>query len=161
VHWDRRLDARVGAALLSIQAVKGVAIGDGIEVAGGGGRQAHDSIGYDRSTTRFTRPSNRAGGIEGGMTNGEIVRLRAYLKPLATIPDPLPSVDLVTKESSPADVERTDTVPIVAAGVVGEAMVAIVLADAAMEKFGADSVDEIVANWQAFSARTAARFRSP
>ena len=150
VHWDRRLDARLGAAMLSIQAVKGVAIGDGIEVAGGGGREAHDPIGYDPFARGFTRPTNRAGGIEGGMTNGEIVRLRAYLKPLATLPEPLPSVDLVTKERSVADVERTDTVPIVAAGVVGEAMAALVLADAMLEKFGGDSLRETRTNLDAY-----------
>jgi chorismate synthase len=150
VHWDRRLDARLGAALISIQAVKGMAVGDGIEVAGGGGRDAHDPIGYDPSTRRFTRPSNRAGGIEGGMTNGAILRLRAYLKPLATIPDALPSVDLVTKEPSPAAVERTDTVPIVAAGVVGEAMTSLVLADAMLEKFGGDSLRETKVNLDAY-----------
>ena len=150
VHWDRRLDARLGAAMLSIQAVKGVAIGDGIEVAGGGGREAHDLIGYDPSARGFTRPTNRAGGIEGGMTNGEIVRLHAYLKPLATLPEPLPSVDLVTKQRSVADVERTDTVPIVAAGVVGEAMAALVLADAMLEKFGGDSLRETRANLDAY-----------
>jgi chorismate synthase len=153
VHWDRRLDARLGAAMLSIQAVKGVAIGDGIQVAGGGGREAHDPIGYDPSARAFTRPSNRAGGIEGGMTNGEIVRLRAYLKPLATIPDALPSVDLVTKERSVADVLRTDTVPIVAAGVVGEAMASLVLADAMLEKFGGDALRETRANLDAYLRR--------
>ena len=141
-HWDRRLDARLGAALLSIQAVKGVCIGDGLEVAGGGGREAHDPIGYDPTARRFTRPSNRAGGIEGGMTNGEIVRLRGYLKPLATLPRALPSVDLTTKALSEADVERTDTVPIVAAGVVAEAMTALVLADSMLEKLGGDSLRE-------------------
>jgi chorismate synthase len=146
VHWDLRLDARLGAALLSIQAIKGVAIGDGIEVAGGGGRAAHDPIGYEPSMRAFTRASNRAGGIEGGMTNGEIVRLRAYLKPLATIRDALPSVDLITKDPAPASIERTDTVPVVAAGVVGEAMVALVLADAVLDKFGGDSVGETKAN---------------
>jgi chorismate synthase len=153
VHWDRRLDARLGAAMLSIQAVKGVSIGDGIEVSGGGGREAHDPIGYDPSTGRFTRTSNRAGGIEGGMTNGEPVRLRVYLKPLATVPDALPSVDLVTKERSMADVERTDTVPIVAAGVVGEGMAAFILADAMLEKFGGDSLRETRANLDAYRRR--------
>ncbi len=150
VHWDKRLDARLGAAMLSIQAVKGVAIGDGIEVAAGGGREAHDWIDYDPSSRRFTRPTNRAGGIEGGMTNGEVVRLFAYLKPLATLPVPLPSVDLVTKERSVADVQRTDTVPIVAAGVVGEAMAGLVLADAMMEKFGGDSLRETRINLDAY-----------
>jgi len=152
VHWDRRLDARLGGALLSIQAVKGVSIGAGIEVAGFGGREAHDAIAYDAAKKRFTRPTNRAGGIEGGMSNGEIVRLRGYLKPLATLPRALPSVDLVTKEPFSADVERTDTIPIVAAGIVGEAMVALVLADAMLEKFGGDAVSETRAHLDAYVA---------
>lgn len=151
-HWDRRLDARLGGALLSIQAVKGVAIGGGIEVSGLGGREAHDPIAYDASARRFHRPSNRAGGIEGGMTNGEDVRVRGYLKPLATLPHGLPSADLVTKEPFAADVERTDTVPIVAAGVVGEAMAALVLADAFLEKFGGDTVREMRASLKAYRA---------
>jgi chorismate synthase len=149
-HWDRRLDARLGGALLSIQAVKGVSIGDGIEIAGGGGREAHDAIHYDSAARRFTRRTNRAGGIEGGMSNGEIVRVRGYLKPLATLPDALPSIDLVTKVAFTAAVERTDTVPIVAAGVVGEAMVAWVLADALIEKFGGDTIMELRANRDAY-----------
>jgi len=153
VHWDRRLDARLGAALLSIQAVKGVSIGAGVEVAGGGGREAHDPIAYDRVGQRFTRPTNRAGGIEGGMTNGEAVRLRGYLKPLATLPHALPSVDLVSKEPFSADVERTDTIPIVAAGVVGEAMAALVLAEAMLEKFGGDTLEEVRRNFEAYRAR--------
>jgi chorismate synthase len=153
VHWDRRLDGRLGGALLSIQAVKGVSIGDGIEVAAGAGRDAHDAIAYDAASRTFTRPTNRAGGIEGGMTNGEIVRLTGYLKPLATIPRALPSVDLVTKEAFSADVERTDTIPIVAAGVVGEAMVALVLADALLEKFGGDSLSETLDNLAAYRER--------
>ncbi|HZN54094.1 MAG TPA: chorismate synthase [Candidatus Polarisedimenticolaceae bacterium] len=153
VHWDRRIEARLGGAILSIQAVKAVSIGAGLEVAAGTGREAHDPIGYDARTRRFTRASNRAGGIEGGMTNGEIVRLRGYLKPLATLPRPLPSVDLVTKEAFTADVERTDTVPIVAAGVVGEAMAALVLADALLEKFGGDALTETRANVDAFLER--------
>jgi chorismate synthase len=151
VHWDRRLDARLGAAVLSIQAVKAVSIGDGIQVAGGGGREAHDPIAYDPVTRRFSRPTNRAGGIEGGMSNGEIVRMIGYLKPLATLPRALPSVDLVTKESFTADVERTDTAPIVAAGVVAESMVALVLADAMLEKFGGDALQEIRANVEAYA----------
>jgi chorismate synthase len=146
VHWDRRIDGRLGGALLSIQAVKGVSIGGGIEASALGGHDAHDAIGYDAEARRFTRATNRAGGIEGGMTNGEPVRATGYLKPLATLPRALPSVDLVTKEPFVADVERTDTVPIVAAGVVGEAMVALVLADALLEKFGGDSLVELQAN---------------
>ncbi|HEX4823384.1 MAG TPA: chorismate synthase [Candidatus Polarisedimenticolaceae bacterium] len=153
VHWDRRLDARLGGAVLSIQAVKAVSIGGGIEVAAGGGRAAHDAIAYDAVGRRFARGTNRAGGIEGGITNGEPVRLTAWLKPLATIPRALPSADLVTKEAFVADVERTDTIPIVAAGVVGEAMLAIVLADALLEKLGGDSVAELRANLDAYEAR--------
>jgi chorismate synthase len=152
-HWDRRIDGRLGAAVLSIQAVKGVSIGDGVEVAEGGGAAAHDPIVYDAVAHRFRRPSNRAGGIEGGMTNGENLRIRGYLKPLATLPHGLPSADLVTKEPFAADVERTDTAPIVAAGVVGEAMIALVLADAMLEKFGGDAVDETRANLDAYRLR--------
>jgi chorismate synthase len=153
VHWDRRLDARLGGALLSIQAVKGVSIGAGIESSSGGGRKAHDEIGYDPRDKRFTRKTNRAGGIEGGMSNGEVIRVRGYLKPLATLPDALGSIDLATKEAFTAAVERTDTIPIVAAGVVGEAMVAWVLADALIEKFGGDSLDEMRANRGAYLER--------
>jgi chorismate synthase len=150
VHWDRRLDARLGAAFLSIQAVKGVSIGDGLEVSAGGGREAHDAIDYDAKAHRFTRRTNRAGGIEGGMTNGEWLRLRGYLKPLATLPRALPSIDLVTKDAFVADFERTDTVPIVAAGVVGEAMVALILGDALLEKFGGDEIAETRRNLDAY-----------
>jgi chorismate synthase len=153
VHWDRRIDGRLGAAILSIQGVKGVSIGDGVEVAGGGGAAAHDPIVYDAAAHRFKRPSNRAGGIEGGMTNGENLRIRGYLKPLATLPHGLPSADLVSKQPFAADVERTDTAPIVAAGVVGEAMIALVLADAMLEKFGGDAVDETRANLDAYRLR--------
>jgi len=153
VHWDHRLDARLGGALLSIQAVKGVSVGGGIEIAGGGGREAHDAIGYDPAERRFTRPTNRAGGIEGGMTNGEAVRLTCYLKPLATLPKALPSIDLVSKEAFVADVERTDTIPIVAAGVVGEAMLALVLADVLLDKLGGDTIGEVVAALAAYAER--------
>jgi chorismate synthase len=153
VHWDRRLDGRLGGALLSIPAIKAVSIGDGLSMSASTGRASHDPIGYDVASRRFTRPSNRAGGIEGGMTNGELVRVVGYLKPLATLPRALPSVDLVTKESFVADVERTDTIPIVAAGVVGEAVTALVLAEAMLEKFGGDAVGETRANLEAFRAR--------
>ena len=150
VHWDRRLDARLGAAILSIQAVKGVSIGDGIQVSGEGAARPTTRSATIRVERRFTRPTNRAGGIEGGMTNGEIVRLLGYLKPLATLPRALPSIDLVTKEPFAADVERTDTVPIVAAGVVGEAMASLVLADALLEKFGGDALVETRRNLDAY-----------
>lgn len=142
VHWDRRLDARLGGAMMSIPAVKAVSIGDGVESARVRGSLLHDPIGYDTQRKAFVRPTNRAGGIEGGISNGEIVRIRGYLKPLATLPHPLPSVDLVDKASFEAAFERTDTVPIVAAGVVGEAMMCLVLADEALAKFGGDTVDE-------------------
>jgi chorismate synthase len=155
VHWDRRLDGRLGGAILSIQAVKGVAIGAGIGSSSGPGSQAHDPIGYDSVARRFTRSSNRAGGIEGGMTNGEVVRVRGYLKPLATLPRPLPSVDLVTKQAFDADVERTDTIPIVAAGVVGEGMTSIVLADEMLVKFGGDTLEDVRSNVSAFRERLA------
>jgi chorismate synthase len=155
VHWDRRLDARLGGAILSIQAVKGVAIGSAIGTSSGLGSQAHDPIGYDAAGRRFTRSSNRAGGIEGGMTNGEIVRVRGYLKPLATLPRPLPSVDLVSKQAFQADVERTDTIPIVAAGVVGEGMIAIVLADEMLVKFGGDALEDFRKGLSSYRERLA------
>ena len=145
-HWDRRLDGRLGGAILSIQAVKGVAIGAGIESSARRGSEVHDAIGYDAQARRFTRLTNRAGGIEGGVSNGEMIRVRGWLKPLATLAKPLPTVDLVTKSASDAAVERTDTIPIVAAGVVGEAMMALVLADEMLTKFGGDRVDEMLRN---------------
>ena len=153
VHWDRRLDGRLGGALLSIPAVKAVSIGDGVETASGRGSAAHDPIGYDAARRTFVRSSNRAGGIEGGLTNGEAVRVRVYLKPLATLPRALPSADLVTKVPFEAATERTDTIPIVAAGVVGEAMVAWVLADEALRKLGGDHLDEVVSALEAYRRR--------
>ncbi len=150
VHWDRRIDGRIGGALLSIQAVKAVSIGEGVEAARRPGSEQHDAITYDAVARAFVRPTNRAGGIEGGMTNGEIVRARGYLKPLATLPHPLDTVDLVTKASVHAAVERTDTIPIVAAGVVGEAMLALVLADEMLIKFGGDTIVELERAVRAF-----------
>ncbi|MDH3627616.1 MAG: chorismate synthase [Acidobacteriota bacterium] len=144
-HWDRRLDGRLAGALCSIQAVKAVSIGEGIEGASRFGSEQHDEILYqpDRG---FVRPTNRAGGIEGGITNGEMIRVSAYFKPLASLPQPLRSVDLVSKEPFEAVRERTDTIPIVAAGVVGEAMMAWVLADELTVKFGGDRLDELTRN---------------
>lgn len=153
VHWDRRLDGRLGAAILSIQAVKAVAIGEGIEGASRHGSEHHDAVAYDAVRRAFVRPTNRAGGIEGGMSNGEMLRVRGYLKPLATLPRPLPSVDLVNKSPFEAAVERTDTIPVVAAGVVGEAMVAVVLADEMLRKFGGDCVREIRRNLDGYRAQ--------
>jgi len=150
VHWDRRLDGRLGGALMSIQAVKAVEIGEGFASAARRGSEHHDPILYDASTRRFVRPSNRAGGIEGGMSNGEMIRVSGVLKPLATLPRPLPSTDLATKEAFEATRERTDTIPIVAAGVVAEAMVCFVLADELLIKFGGDSLGETLRNLEAY-----------
>jgi chorismate synthase len=155
VHWDRRLDGRLGGALMSIQAVKAVSIGEGVESAGRFGSEHHDGIAHDTKTGRFTRPTNRAGGIEGGISNGEMLRARCFFKPLATLPRPLPSIDLVSKEPFEAVRERTDTIPIVAAGVVGEAMVALVLADELLIKFGGDALGETLRNLNAYREQLA------
>lgn len=150
VHWDRRLDGRLGGALLSIQAVKAAGIGEGPEAASVRGSELHDAIGYDAVERAFTRATNRAGGIEGGMSNGATIRVRGWLKPLATLPRALASVDLVDKSAIEATVERTDTIPIVAAGVVGEAMTCLVLADELLRKFGGDSLLETLRNLRAY-----------
>jgi chorismate synthase len=163
VQWDRKLDGRLAQAMMSIQAIKAVGIGRGPDVASLPGSRIHDEI-LPRSGPKpasglnVTRPTNNAGGLEGGITNGEDLRITAYMKPIATLMKPLRSVDLATMEVSPATVERSDVCAVPAAAVVGEAMVAIVLADALVEKFGGDSIEELVANWRAFQARTAARF---
>lgn len=149
VHWDRRLDGRLGGAVMSIQAVKAVSVGEGIEGAARRGSEHHDPIEHD-PRRGFVRPSNRAGGIEGGMTNGETVRVRGYFKPLASLPQPLGSIDLVSKEPFEAVRERTDTIPIVAAGVVGEAMVGFVLADEMLRKFGGDALAETRRNLESY-----------
>jgi chorismate synthase len=164
VQWDRKLDGRLGQALMSIQAIKAVGIGRGPAVATLPGSRIHDEIlpgtgGRRSSGLSVSRPTNNAGGLEGGITNGEDLRVTAYMKPIATLMKPLRSVDLATMAVSPATVERSDVCAVPAAAVVGEAMVALVLADALSEKFGGDSVEELVANWNAFCARTAARFR--
>lgn len=150
VHWDRRLDGRLGGALMSIQAVKAVSIGEGIESASRRGSETHDPIDYDAEARRFLRPTNRAGGIEGGMSNGEMIRVQGYLKPLSTLPRPLRSTDLVSKQTFEATRERTDTIPIVAAGVVGEAMVCLVLADELLVKFGGDALEQTLGNLEAY-----------
>ena len=163
VHWDRKLDGRLAQALMSIQAIKGVGIGLGPAVAEAPGSRVHDEIlpGPDaigEASIPLARPTNNAGGLEGGVTNGQDLRVTAYMKPIATLMKPLRSVDVTTMTVSPAAIERSDVCAVPAAAVVGEAMVAIVLADAALEKFGGDSIEELVANWQAFRTRTAARF---
>lgn len=151
VHWDRKLDALLAQALMSIQAVKGVEIGDGFEVAGRLGSQAHDAIRWNPETASYTRLSTLAGGLEGGMTNGELLVARAAMKPLATLNRPtLETVDTATKESAVSFKERTDVTAVSAMGVVAETMVALVLAQEAQRKFGGDSVGEFVRNAEAF-----------
>lgn len=149
-QWDAKLDGRLAQAIMSIPAVKAVEIGAGVQVSRATGSQIHDQIGYNQSERRFTRPTNRAGGIEGGITNGEEIRVRGHLKPISTLRRPLMSVDVVTKEESPAAFERSDIVAVPAAGVIAEAMVAIVLADAAREKFGGDSLQEMKRNYDGY-----------
>jgi len=145
-HWDRKLDGRLAQSLVSIQAIKAVEIGDGWSAATRRGSTVHDPIHYDRERKRFTRPSNHAGGLEGGVTNGEPVVCRAAMKPIATLKRALPSVDVRTKEPFDAAFERSDVCAVAAASVVGEAMVAITLAAAVLEKFGADSLGELLRN---------------
>jgi len=160
VQWDRKLDGRLAQALMSIPAIKGVGIGRGPLVATLPGSRIHDEIlpPTGVSAVGVSRPTNNAGGLEGGITNGEDLRVTGYMKPIATLMKPLRSVDLTTMAVSPAAIERSDVCAVPAAAVVGEAMVAIVLADALLEKFGGDSIEELTANWQAYRDRTAARF---
>jgi len=151
VHWDRKLDGMLAQALMSIQAIKGVEIGDGFEVAGRPGSEAHDAIRWNPSENRYERQSTLAGGVEGGITNGELVVARAAMKPLATLNRPtLETVDTATKESAVSFKERTDVTAVPAMGVVAETMVALVLAQEAQRKFGGDNVAEFVRNYEAF-----------
>ena len=152
LSWDGRLDGRLAQAIMSIQAMKGVAIGDGFDVAGRVGSQAHDEIFWSEEHG-FFRETNRAGGLEGGMTTGEPLIVRGAMKPLPTLTKPLRSVDLETKEPAAALRERTDSCTVPAAGVVGEAMVALVLGSAYREKFGGDHIDDAVAALQAYRER--------
>jgi chorismate synthase len=153
VHWDRKLDALLARALMSIQAVKGVEIGDGFEVAGRRGSQAHDPITWDAARSTYARTSSLAGGVEGGISSGELIAARVAMKPLATLNRPvLTTVDVTTKEETVSFKERTDVTAVPAMGVVAETMVALVLADEATRKFGGDSIDELVRNRDAFLA---------
>lgn len=152
VSWGERLDGRLGQAILSIQAIKAVAIGDGVEVAGLPGSRAHDEIFHD-SERGYYRETNRSGGIEGGMTTGAPVVVRASMKPLPTLTKPLRSVDIATHEPAQALRERTDSCTVPAAGVVGEAMVAFVLADAYRSKFGGDHIDDVLGAVHAYEER--------
>jgi chorismate synthase len=149
VQWDRRLDGRLAQALCSIQAIKGCEVGLGFETARRPGSAVHDEILFDAGTG-FRRSSNNAGGLEGGVTNGQPVVVRAAMKPLSTLRTPLKSVDLATREAVEAVVERSDVCAVPAAGIVGEAMVAIVLANALLEKFGGDSLQEVRRNYTAY-----------
>jgi chorismate synthase len=149
-QWDERLDARLGQAILSIQAVKAAEIGSGVANAGSYGSEVQDEITYDAAAKRFRRRSNRAGGLEGGMTNGEDVVVRGYVKPISTLRRPLETADLVTKETVKAAYERSDVCVVPAAGVAGEAMTALVLAEAFLQKFGGDSLDETRRNYAGY-----------
>jgi chorismate synthase len=155
VASDRRLDARLAAALMGIQAIKGVEVGDGFELARLRGSQAHDEIVSRDGAIR--RVTGRSGGTEGGMTTGEVLRVRAAMKPISTVPRALQTVDTATGEASVAINQRSDVCAVPAAGVVAEAMVAMVLADATLEKFGGDSATETHRNVQAYLARLAER----
>jgi chorismate synthase len=148
VHWDRRLDARLAGALMGIQAIKGVEVGDGFAVAATRGSQAHDEIEHDGQHLR--RRTGRSGGTEGGMSTGEVLRVRAAMKPISTVPRALDTVDVSTGEAAKAINQRSDVCAVPAAGVVAEAMVALVVADALLEKFGGDSVEETRRNLRGY-----------
>ncbi|HTV65879.1 MAG TPA: chorismate synthase [Bryocella sp.] len=152
-NWDERLDAQLAAAVMSLQAVKAVEIGDAVEAAYSLGSAVHDEIGYEQGReafTGFTRRSNHAGGLEGGVSNGEDIRVRGYLKPISTLRRPLASVDFATREPVKAAYERSDVCVVPAAGVAAEAMVALTLARAALEKFGGDSLGEVKRNYDGY-----------
>jgi chorismate synthase len=148
--WDQKLDGRLAQAIMSIHAVKAVAIGAGIEASGLPGSEVHDEISYSDETKEFIRATNRAGGLEGGVTNGEEIRVRGHLKPISTLRRALRSVDIDTKQEEMAAFERSDITVVPAAGVIGEAMVALVLAQAMREKFGGDSLGEMKRNFEGY-----------
>jgi chorismate synthase len=158
VQWDRKLDGRLGQAVMCIHAIKAVGIGIGPEVAMRPGSRVHDEILPPRDSGLPMRPTNNAGGLEGGVTNGEDIRVVGFMKPISTLMKPLRSVDLTTMTESPAAIERSDVCAVPAAAVVGEAMVAFVLADAFLEKFGGDSVEEIERHYAATSEQVRRRF---
>lgn len=150
VHWDRRLDGRIAGALMGIQAIKGVEFGDGFVTASRRGSEAHDDL-FMRDGA-ITRETGRAGGVEGGMSTGQVLRVRAAMKPIATVPHALPTVDIATGEQAKAHHQRSDVCAVPAAGVVAEAMVALIVADAVVEKFGGDSVAETQRNLDGYLA---------
>ena len=149
VHWDRRLDSQLAGALMGIQAIKGVEVGDGFETARRRGSEAHDEIAVAESGL-VERLTDRAGGIEGGMSNGEIIRVRAAMKPISTVPRALKTIDVATGEEAKAHHQRSDVCAVPAAGVVAEAMVALTIANAVLEKFGGDSVKETLRNMNSY-----------
>lgn len=151
VHWDRKLDAQLAGALMGIQAIKGVEVGDGFETAKRRGSVAHDEMERDSSGV-VRRLTDRAGGIEGGMSNGEILRVRAAMKPISTVPKALATIDVATGDAAKAHHQRSDVCAVPAAGIVAEAMVALVIANAVLEKFGGDSVNETKRNLEAYLA---------
>lgn len=159
VHWDRRLDSQLAAALMGIQAIKGVEVGDGFETARRRGSVAHDEIERD-SNGIVRRLTDRAGGIEGGMSNGEILRVRAAMKPISTVPRALSTIDVATGDAAKAHHQRSDVCAVPAAGVVAEAMVALVLANSVLEKFGGDSVAETKRNLESYLANIPATLKS-
>ena len=150
VQWDRRLDGRIAQAMMSINAVKGVSIGGGFDVARLTGSQVHDIIQFDKKKNQWQHQTNHAGGIEGGITNGEAITVSVAVKPIPTMTKPLPSADLKTGEKIKAHVERSDVCVVPAAGVIGEAVLAIVLAGALLEKFGGDNVKETLRNYRSY-----------
>jgi chorismate synthase len=162
VQWDRKLDGRLAQALMSIPAIKAVGVGIGPEAAARPGSRVHDEIVLEDDGASFplARPTNNAGGLEGGVTNGQDLRVSAWMKPIATLMKPLRSVDLTTLTESGAAIERSDVCAVPAAAVVGEAMVALTLADALVEKFGGDSVAELKASVDSWQASVADRLRS-
>lgn len=149
-QWDEKLDGKLAQALMSVQAVKAVEIGSGVFAAGMYGSEVQDEISYDKQARRFRRASNRAGGLEGGITNGEDVVVRGYLKPISTLRKPLGTVDMVSKEPVQAAYERSDWCVVPAGGVAGEAMIALVLAEAFLQKFGGDSLAETRRNFESY-----------
>jgi chorismate synthase len=151
VHWDRRLDSQIAAAVMGVQAIKGVEIGDGFETAKRRGSQAHDELERDAAGVTH-RLTDRAGGLEGGMTNGEVLVVRAAMKPISTVPRALATIDVTTGEAAKAHHQRSDVCAVPAAGVVTQAMIALVVANAVLEKFGGDSVAETKRNLDGYLA---------
>jgi len=149
-NWDERLDGLLAQAVMSLQALKAVEIGEGVSAAASPGSAVHDEIGYDADTKRFTRSSNHAGGIEGGISNGQDIRVRGYVKPISTLRRPLGSVSFATRQPVEAAYERSDVCVVPAAGVGAEAMVALTLARCALEKFGGDSMMETLRNFRGY-----------